>query len=138
MQAARYTRSQVAQLLHIAPKTLYNWEREGKIPTPERDLRGWRRYTAEQVAALRRLLGEAEPSVRPGKEFRMELSARNNLPGIVKSIRADGITAEVILDLGHGLEIVSIITRDSVERLGLKVGDAAAAVIKSTEVMIGK
>jgi molybdate transport system regulatory protein len=56
----------------------------------------------------------------------------------VKSIRADGITAEVVLDVGHGMEIVSVITSDSVERLGLKVGEPATAVIKSTEVMIGK
>ena len=68
----------------------------------------------------------------------MEISARNNLPGTIKSLKMDAITAEVILDLGHGLEIVSIITRDSVERLGLKVGEAAVAIIKSTEVMIGK
>jgi molybdopterin-binding protein len=115
-----------------------NWEKEGKIPPPERDLRGWRRYTHEQVAALRRMLGEAPPAAATHEEHRMELSARNHLPGTIKSIRADNITAEVVLDLGHGLEIVSIITRDSALRLGLKVGDRATAVIKSTEVMIGK
>ena len=133
-----WTRTEVAAALHVTPRTLYNWEREGKIPAPERDWRGWRRYTGEQVAALRRMVGDAAPAEPPRKEHRMELSARNNLPGTVKSIKADAITAEVILDLGHGLEIVSVITRDSVERLGLKVGDAATAIIKSTEVLIGK
>jgi molybdopterin-binding protein len=133
-----WTRTKVAAALHVTPRTLYNWEREGKIPPPERDVRGWRRYSEEQVAALRRMLGaEALPAL-PAREHRIELSARNNLPGTVKSIKMDAITAEVILDLGHGLEIVSIITRDSVERLGLKVGELAVAVIKSTEVMIGK
>lgn len=43
--------------------------------------------------------------------------------------------AEVVLDIG-GQEIVAVITRSSVERLGLRVGDHAAAVMKSTEVMI--
>jgi molybdopterin-binding protein len=133
-----WTRTEVAAALHVTPRTLYNWEREGKIPAPERDRRGWRRYTGEQVASLRLMVGEAAPAEPPGKEYRMELSARNNLPGTVKSIKADGVTAEVILDLGYGREIVSVITRDSVERLGLKVGDAATAIMKSTEVMIGK
>jgi molybdopterin-binding protein len=133
-----WTRTEVAAALHVTPRTLYNWEREGKISPPERDVRGWRRYTEEQVAALRRMLGAEVLPALPGREHRMELSARNNLPGTVKSIKMDAITAEVILDLGHGLEIVSIITRDSVERLGLKVGEPAVAVIKSTEVLIGK
>jgi molybdopterin-binding protein len=138
MLATGWTRTEVAAALRVTPRTLYNWEREGKIPAPERDRRGWRRYTGEQVAALRRLLGDAAPESAFGKERRMELSARNNLRGTVKSLKMDGVTAEVILDLGHGLEIVSVITRDSAERLGLKVGDTAIAVIKSTEVMIGK
>jgi molybdopterin-binding protein len=137
MQQVAWTRTRVAAALHVTPRTLYNWEREGKIPVPERDARGWRRYTPEQVAELRRRLGAAEPAARR-EEYRMELSARNNLRGTVKTVRMDAITAEVVLDLGYGLEIVSVITRDSVERLGLKVGDTASAVIKSTEVMIGK
>jgi molybdopterin-binding protein len=138
MTAEGWTRTEVAAALHVTPRTLYNWEREGKIPPPERDWRGWRRYTGEQVALLRRLIGSTVPAAPPEREHRMELSARNNLPGTIKSIRMDSITAEVILDLGHALEIVSIITRDSVERLGLKVGDPATAIIKSTEVMIGR
>jgi len=137
MLRAGWTRTEVAAALQVTPRTLYNCEREGKIPAPERDWRGWRRYTEAQVAGLRQLLGSSV-AAPPEKEHRMELSARNNLPGTVRSIKMDAITAEVILDLGHGLEIVSIITRDSVERLGLKVGDRATAVIKSTEVLIGK
>jgi molybdopterin-binding protein len=137
MQQSSWTRTAVAAALHVTPRTLYNWERDGKIPPPVRDARGWRRYTAAQVEELRERIGAARTAL-PHEEHRMELSARNNLRGTVKSIRADGITAEVILDLGHGMEIVSVITRDSVERLGLKVGEPAMAVIKSTEVMIGK
>jgi molybdopterin-binding protein len=133
-----WTRTEVAAALHVTPRTLYNWEREGRIAAPERDRRGWRRYSEEQVAGLRQMLGITVPEPAQRKEQRMELSARNNLPGSIKSIKMDGITAEVILDLGHGLEIVSVITRDSVDRLGLKVGDRATAVIKSTEVLIGK
>lgn len=65
------------------------------------------------------------------------ISARNQLKGTVKSIKLGNIMAEVVLDV-NGQELVAAITRSSVERLGLKVGDTAAAVIKATEVMIAK
>jgi molybdopterin-binding protein len=67
----------------------------------------------------------------------MELSARNQLKGTVKSVKTGAIMAEVVLDIG-GKELVSEITKASVERLQLKTGDAVTAIIKSTEVMIGK
>lgn len=67
----------------------------------------------------------------------MELSARNQLKGTVKSVKLGAIMAEVILDV-KGQEIVSEITKASAERLGLKAGDAVVAIVKSTEVIIGK
>jgi molybdopterin-binding protein len=67
----------------------------------------------------------------------MELSARNQLRGTVSEIKTDGLMAEVTVELG-GQEIVSVITRASVERMGLRQGDAVTVVIKSTEVMLGK
>jgi molybdopterin-binding protein len=67
----------------------------------------------------------------------MELSARNNLKGTIKSVKLGDIMAEVVVDVG-GQEVVSAITRSSAERLGLKQGDQVYAVIKSTEVIIGK
>jgi molybdopterin-binding protein len=133
-----WTRTAVADALHVTPRTLYNWEREGKVPAPERDGRGWRRYTEAQVAEMRRQLGMNSPLPAAAVEPRLELSARNSLRGTIKSVRVEGLTAEVVIGLAPGLEIVSIITRDSVERLGLRVGDEAVAVIKSTEVMVGK
>jgi len=148
MPSARYTRSQVATLLHVAPKTLYNWEKAGRI-APLRDRRGWRWYTEEHVRSLRAMLapGEAEPSPEPEAPsagpsalttLAMTVSARNCLRGTVKRIVADGVTAEVMIDLGNGQEIVAVITRSSVERLGLRVGEPAVAVIKATEVMVGR
>ena len=67
----------------------------------------------------------------------MELSARNQLKGKVTKITLANVMAEVHVQVG-GNEIVSAITRGSVERLGLKVGDDVVAIVKSTEVMIGK
>ena len=68
---ANWTRTAVAAALRVTPRTLYNWEREGKIPPPERDERGWRRYTEAHVEELRRLLGAPEPA-SPREEYRME------------------------------------------------------------------
>ena len=60
------------------------------------------------------------------------LSARNQFQGIVKSLKVGEIVAEVVVAVGD-LEVVSVITRTSVEHLGLKVGEEVTAVIKSTE-----
>ena len=68
----------------------------------------------------------------------VRLSARNQLQAKVKSVRLGNVMAEVIVELTDGQEIVSAITRASAESLDLKVGDDIVAVIKSTEVMIGK
>ena len=67
----------------------------------------------------------------------MQLSARNQFKGTVKSIQLGAIMAEVVVDMG-GQQIVAEITKSSVERLGLKQGDSVTAIVKSTEVMIGK
>jgi molybdopterin-binding protein len=63
------------------------------------------------------------------------LSARNQLQGTVRSVKLGTIMAEVVVDVG-GNEIVSAITRGSVERLGLSEGSAVTVVIKATEVML--
>ena len=67
----------------------------------------------------------------------MEISARNQLKGSVKSVALGGVMAEVVVDV-NGMEIVAAITRSSAESLGLKQGDSVTAVIKATEVMIAK
>jgi len=67
----------------------------------------------------------------------MQLSARNQIAGTVKSVKLGAIMAEIVIDIG-GREIVSEITKSSVERLQLKTGDTVTAIIKATEVMIGK
>ena len=67
----------------------------------------------------------------------MELSARNQIQGKVKSVESQGLTAEVIVDIG-GNELVSSITKASADRLKLKAGDAVTVVIKASEVLIAK
>jgi len=67
----------------------------------------------------------------------MALSARNQLPGIVESVRLGEIMAHVVVKVGESV-IESVITRTSAEELNLKKGDAVRVVVKSTEVMIQK
>ncbi len=67
----------------------------------------------------------------------MEISARNQLKGRVKSVKLGTLMAEVVVDVS-GTEVVAAITRASVERLGIKVGDEVSAIVKATEVMIAK
>jgi molybdopterin-binding protein len=67
----------------------------------------------------------------------MELSARNQLKGKVRSVKLGSVMAEVILEVA-GQEMVSEISKGSAERLALEAGDAVTVIIKSTEVMIGK
>ena len=67
----------------------------------------------------------------------MALSARNQLAGTVEDVKLGTITAQVVVKVGES-RIESVITRTSVEDMGLKRGDAVHVVIKSTEVMIQK
>ena len=67
----------------------------------------------------------------------MPISARNQLVGTVASITLGGVMAEVVVSVGEH-EIVSVVTRRSVEDLGLAVGDEVTAIIKSTEVILAR
>jgi molybdopterin-binding protein len=68
----------------------------------------------------------------------MQISARNQLRGTVKSVTLGAVMAEVVVALPTGQEIVSAITRASAESMKLQAGDQIVAIIKSTEVIIGK
>ena len=68
----------------------------------------------------------------------MKLRARNQLKGKVIEIANGAITSHVRVDLGHGVIITASITNEAVADLGLQKGDDAWAVIKASDVMIGK
>ena len=68
----------------------------------------------------------------------MRLSARNQLPGTVASVVHGAVLSTVTIRLAGGDQVVAAITRDSAEGLGLAEGDQVTAVIKATEVMVGK
>jgi molybdopterin-binding protein len=66
----------------------------------------------------------------------MPISARNQFPGTVRSVRHGAVMSEVVIDIGGGLEIVSLISTSSAKRLRLRRGSPAVAVIKATEVIV--
>jgi len=66
----------------------------------------------------------------------MPLSARNQFRGTVTSLTRGAVMSEVIIDIGGGHQIVSLISTSSVKRLKLKKGGPAVAVIKATEVIV--
>jgi molybdopterin-binding protein len=67
----------------------------------------------------------------------MKTSARNMLKGKVKQVKPGMVNTEVVVELPGGSEIVSIITKESADRLGLTIGKEAYAIIKASNVMIG-
>src|SRR5580765_257150 len=121
--------SQAAELLHLNVKRIQSLAREGRLPA----VRVGRRWLFHRDQ-IEHLLG-ASRAAAPARE--LSISARNRLRGRIAGLRIDGLMAEVVLLIGDQ-ELVAIITRSSAERLGLAVGDEAFAVIKSTEVMLGK
>ena len=120
---------EAAHLLHLNVKRVQSLARAGKLPAA-RIGRKWL-FRREEIEAL---LGGPVPG--PAK-LSLGISARNRLRGQITRLVLDGLMAEVQVRI-ENQELVSVITRSSAERLGLKVGDEVFAVIKSTEVMIGK
>lgn len=123
------TTQQAADLLRMHVKSVQSMARRGKIP----GVRVGRKWLFSRAALLSRLGALAH-----GAPTRLtDLSGRNQLPGQVASISLSGVMGEVRVRVGEH-ELVSIITRASVKRLGLKVGDVVLAVIKATDIMIGR
>jgi molybdopterin-binding protein len=67
----------------------------------------------------------------------VKLSARNVLKGKVKSIKQGAVNSEVVVQLSGSLEIVSVVTKTSIDNLGLKEGKDVYAIVKATNVILG-
>jgi molybdopterin-binding protein len=68
----------------------------------------------------------------------MKISARNQIKGKVTGVKTGATTSHVSIDIGGGHTIMASITNEAVADLGLKAGDEAWAIIKASEVMVGK
>ena len=68
----------------------------------------------------------------------MQISARNRIKGTVQAVDKGTVTAHVRIDVGNGVVVTSSITNEAVDELALKVGDEVYAIVKASDVMIGK
>lgn len=128
-----FTPREAAQVLGISYPTLKQWIYKRKIRTIQTPGGHHRIPEREIDKFLHRASGGREPSERRAG-FR-RVSGRNQLVGRVIDVKIEGLMAQVTLSIG-GQRITSIITADAARELRLKPGDKAAALIKSTEVMI--
>ena len=125
---------EAARMLGVSYPTLKQWIYHRKLRSVKTAGGHHRIPSAELDRFLHR------QGVKPGPERRQSfrrISGRNQLVGRVTEVRVEGLMAQVRLSIG-GQEITSIITADAVREMGLEVGQTAAALIKSTEVMIVK
>jgi len=115
-----------ARALGVSVDTLRRWDRAGKLQTT-RDERNRRRVPAREVRRL-----AARPRRRPTGAA---LSARNRMPGVVRSVEADGVMALVEIEAGP-FRLVAAVTRDAVDELRLDEGVPVVAAVKATSVMV--
>ena len=121
---AEYLRiGEVAQAVGVSVDTLRRWEAEGKVIFQRQA--NQRVLPASELAPLiASLAGSSSTS-----------SARNRLAGIVIGVKRDGVMAQVELACGD-YRIVSLMSRDAADELGLEVGKPATAVVKATNVIV--
>lgn len=127
--AGRVRIGQAAELLGVTVETVRRWEEEGRLRL-ERSGGGQRLVPVEELTRLlaeRRRAGSERPIVAG--------SARNRFPGIVTRIERDGVAAVVEIIAGPH-RVVSLMTAEAVDELGLAVGDEAIGVVKATSVIV--
>ena len=128
-----------ASQLGVTYSTLKRWIHHGSVRTVRTE-GGHHRISTDEVERLQVNQGKA-PAQRlvPRKSggVLVALSGRNQLRGIVDEIRTEGLLAQIRMRIGDQL-LTAVITRDAVRELKLRRGDEAVAIIKSTEVMIGR
>src|SRR5262245_41091101 len=120
---------QAAEMLQVSVETLRRWESEGRLRTERTD--GGQRLVP--IAEVTRLLADkrAQAQERPI----VNGSARNRFPGIVTRIEKDRVAAVVEVIAGPH-RMVSLMTAEAVDEMGLKVGDEAVCVVKATNVIV--
>ncbi|MEU7024151.1 helix-turn-helix transcriptional regulator [Streptomyces sp. NPDC046203] len=129
-----YTIGQAARLLGVSPDTARRWADAGRVPT-HRDESGRRLIDGRDLAAFSVEIARSGGAGGPGDDEEPYTSARNAFPGIVTAVKLGDIAAQVEIQAGPH-RLVSLLTREAVEELGLEVGMTATARVKSTNVHI--
>jgi molybdopterin-binding protein len=125
-----YTIGQAARLLGVSPDTARRWADAGRVAT-HRDDAGRRLIDGRDLAAFSvELAHNPDADADAGRT-----TVRNAFPGIVTAIKLGDVAAQVEIQAGPH-RLVSLVTREAVEELGLEVGAEAIARVKSTNVHI--
>ena len=130
---------EAATRLGVAYSTLKQWIYKGSVRTVKTE-GGHHRIQDAEVDRLLAQRGETAPQPRRRRTATgvlIALSGRNRLSGVVEEVRRDGLLAQIRLRVGDQ-SLTAVITRDAVDELKLKRGDEATAIIKATEVMVGR
>ncbi|MFD3333655.1 molybdopterin-binding protein [Streptomyces sp. NPDC058700] len=127
-----YTIGQAARLLGVSPDTARRWADAGRVAT-HRDENGRRLVDGRDLATFAVEVAQNTP----GDEETPYTSARNAFPGIVTAVKLGDVAAQVEIQAGPH-RLVSLLTREAVEELGLEVGMQATARVKSTSVHIDR
>jgi len=128
-----YSPTDAAQILGLSYSTVKQWIYKGKIHTVK-TAGGHHRIPESELDKFRYRASQAGEVNGRRRNFR-RVSGRNQLIGRVTNIKVSGLIAQVTLSIG-GQQITSIITTDAIREMRLKKGQTAAALIKSTEVML--
>jgi molybdopterin-binding protein len=123
-----YRIGEAAKVLGVRVETVRRWERDGRLRTT-RSPGGHRRVPAEEVA---RMLEDRRSRRTPGGPTQ---SVRNHFPGVIVAVKLGEVAATVEVMAGPH-RILSLVTREAVEELGLRPGMAAVAAVKATNVSI--
>jgi molybdopterin-binding protein len=126
------TPREASRMIGISYPTIKKWILDGKLKTV-RTPGGHHRLSEASLRPF--IAADDRKSASESRERYRRVSGRNQLVGKVVSVRIEGLLAEVILSTGDA-EITAIITANAVRELRLKKGQTAAALIKSTDVMI--
>jgi len=128
------TPREAAQRIGMSYPALKQWIYAGKLRSV-RTPGGHHRIPEAEIDRFLNLARDRSTIPAKRRENWRKISGRNQLVGRVTEVKIDGLLAQIKLSIG-GQSITSIITSDAAREMRLKVGDTAAALIKSTEVMI--
>ena len=126
------TPREAARMIGISYPTIKQWILSGKLKTVQTP--GGHHRIAQSTLKPFLVKDKAKPSTESRERYR-RVSGRNQLAGKVVSVRIEGLLAEIVLSIGDS-NVTAIITAGAARELQLKKGDSAAALIKSTDVMI--
>ena len=128
-----YRIAEVAEILAVSDDTVRRWVEAGRLPTHQAD--GRAAVSGPDLAEFAEHLAESAEAAERDRTRASTVSARNRMSGIVTRVRRDAVMAQVEMICGP-YRVVSLMSSDAAEELGLEPGVRAIASVKSTNVVV--